>query len=252
MKRAGSIFLGAVISLSCLNTSSWASAQQPVSQDSNVTLYSVIKHPGERRKSCINFKVGLLRTDCDLSYGLMYAGDELDWFQSSTAQGNRSVIKDLGKYDWSTWFEVPVVEPLAKLKPGEQRHVTIDVSEADGANGAPGRNGTSGLSNVRTERDTPSLTTINNERPERNISPTVSAIDFPPIPPSSKRERKPKIDPLFVKAIAGHMYVIHVVDDSRDFYALFRVEALQKGDNCTVNWKLIPEPINQSGKSALR
>ena len=68
----------------------------------------------------------------------MYAGDELDWFQSSTAQGNRSVIKDLGEHDWSTWFEVPVVEPLAKLKPGEQRQVTVDTSGADGAPGAAG------------------------------------------------------------------------------------------------------------------
>lgn len=252
MKRAGSIFIGAVISLSCLNTSTGASAQQPVSQDSNVTLYSVIKHRGERRKSCISFNAGSLKTDCDLSYGLMYAGDQLDWFQSSTAQGNRSVIKDLGEHDWLTWFEVPVVEPLAKLKPGEQRQVTIDVSGADGANGAPGRNGTSGFSNIGTDRSTPSLTTINNERPERNISPTVSAIDFPPLPPPSNRERKPKIDPLFVKAMAGHMYVIHVVDDSRDFYALFRVEALQRGDNCTVSWKLIPEPVKQSGKKASR
>jgi hypothetical protein len=67
-----------------------------------------------------------------------------------------------------------------------------------------------------------------------------------------KRDGKPKIDPAFVKAIVGHVYVIHVVDDTRDLYALFRVEELQRGDYCTVSWKLIPEPTNQPGSNALR
>ncbi len=67
-----------------------------------------------------------------------------------------------------------------------------------------------------------------------------------------KNDGKPKIDPLFVKAIAGHVYVIHVGDDLRDFYALFRVDALERGDNCTISWKLIPEPVDQTGKSAAR
>ena len=31
--------------------------------------------------------------------------------------------------------------------------------------------------------------------------------------------------------------------DSRDLHALVRVEALERGDNCTVSWKLIPEPV---------
>ena len=47
---------------------------------------------------------------------------------------------------------------------------------------------------------------------------------------------------MFVRAVLGHIYVIHVVDDVRDFYALFRVENLQKGDQCTISWKLIAPP----------
>jgi hypothetical protein len=38
------------------------------------------------------------------------------------------------------------------------------------------------------------------------------------------------------------MYVVHVVDDKRDFYALFRIDALQPGNNCTISWKMIPPP----------
>jgi hypothetical protein len=145
-----------------------------------------------------------------LLYGSLYVGDDLDWFQSSTAEGDRSVLKDLGEHDWSTWFEVPVVEPMAKLKPGEKRNITVDSSGADGEDGAPAK------------------------------------------PSRPKHDGKPRVDSLFAKAIVGHVYVIHVVDDSRDFYALVRVEALEKGDNCTVSWKLIPEPVNQSGKNASR
>jgi len=60
--------------------------------------------------------------------------------------------------------------------------------------------------------------------------------------PQPKHDGKPRVDPMFVKAIAGHIYVAHIVDDTRDFYALFRVDALERGDNCTVSWKLIPAP----------
>src|SRR5258708_12963772 len=113
MKRVSSIFIGTIISLSCLSS---VSAQQPV-QASNVTLYSVIKHRGEQPKSCINFKIaatGFLRVPCDLRYGSLYAGDELDWFESSTAEGARSVIKDLGEHDWPTAFQCPLADPPAK------------------------------------------------------------------------------------------------------------------------------------------
>jgi hypothetical protein len=245
MKRASSIFIGAVISLSCLNTSSSASAQQPVSQDSRVTLYSVIRHPGEERRFSITFNIApdqLLRGDGDLRYGAMYAGDDLDWFQSSFARGNRSVIKDLGEHDWSTWFEVSVVEPLAKLKPGEQRQITVDTSGADGADGAPGAPGAT----AKQGADADGVV-----RPQP-ISVTEVARPVPVTPSRPKRDGKPKIDPLFVKAVIGHVYVIHVVDDSRDFYALFRVDALERGDYCTISWKLISDPQKPAGQTASR
>jgi hypothetical protein len=249
MKIVSSVFSGAIISVSCLNTSSSASAQQPV-QASNVTLYSGIKHRGEQRKTCINFKIaptGLLSVPCDLRYGSLYAGDELDWFEGSTAEGARSVIKDLGERYWSTWFEVPVVEPLAKLKPGEQRQVTIDTSGADGAPGKPGAPGASAASIARGSSEQ------SNSSEGRPVSEAIAPNVWTPQPSvAPKHDGKPKIDPLFVKAIAGHVYVIHVVDDSRDFYALFRVDDLQRGDYCTVSWKLIPDPVNQSGKSTSR
>lgn len=209
----------------------WAQAAR---SDSTVTLYSVIKHRGEQRTSCLNFQTGpsnSRRADCDLRYGNLYAGDELDWFQSATGQGDRSVIRDLGDHGWTAKCEVPVVDPLPKLKPGEQRHVGIDVSGADGAEGAPGAPGAPGQNGADADG------VVRSEPAPVSSPPTPIAVA-----PRPKHDGKPKIDPLFVKAIAGHIYVIHVVDDTRDFYALFRVEALQRGDQVSVSWRLIPAP----------
>jgi hypothetical protein len=115
---------------------------------------------------------------------------------------------------------------VAKLKPGERRQIGVDTSGADGADGRdglPGARGEDGDGAVRS-------------RPTQARSVPIE----PSRPPSGpKRDGKPKIDPLFVKAIPGHMYVIHVVDDVNDFYALFRVEELESGDNCTISWKRI-------------
>lgn len=203
--------------------------QIAMAQSSTATIYSLNKyghekHYGnEKRDFCLDFKKGVSGTradPCDLRYGTLYAGDDLDWFQSSAHEGSRSVIKDLGPLSWDVAFKVPLVTPFPKLLPGEQRKITVDTSGADGEDGAPGAPGADWDGVVR-QRNPPQ----------------------PPIQPATKKnDGKPKIDPLFVKAIVGHMYVIRVVDDTQDFYALFRVEALERGDYCVVSWKIIDAP----------
>lgn len=47
---------------------------------------------------------------------------------------------------------------------------------------------------------------------------------------------------VFVKAIVGHMYAMHVKDTDSDFYVLFRVESIERGDNCTISWQIAPSP----------
>jgi hypothetical protein len=42
------------------------------------------------------------------------------------------------------------------------------------------------------------------------------------------------------------MYVLRVVDDAEDFYVLFRVESVVRGDNCTITWKRVPAPDAQA------
>ncbi len=45
-----------------------------------------------------------------------------------------------------------------------------------------------------------------------------------------------------VKAVAGHMYVLHVKYKKSDFYVLFRVESLEPKGECTISWKRVPSP----------
>jgi len=229
--------------LLCMSAISAAVAQTPASSGKAI-LYTIKNHETERRINCVNFDVGAIFTrssHCDLGYGNLSVGQELDWFQSASGAGDRSVIRDLGAYEWAAKFSVPVVEPLPKLQPGERRAVTIDASGARGADGLPGRQAPEAASpNNRTH----SLHTevYDSMDPRRYSAEEV----VPPLPRPNAQPRgngEPQVDSMFVKVIPGHIYVARVVDDKRDFYALFRVEALERGDNCTVTWKLIPAPV---------
>ncbi len=64
------------------------------------------------------------------------------------------------------------------------------------------------------------------------------AIEVPVLP----AHPDPKIDEPRVKAVVGHMYVVHTKDRDSDLYALFRVESLEPGDRVTISWKVIPSP----------
>ena len=173
------------------------------------TLYSPMKYRNEPRAFCLNFKSGFsssLAEPCDLRYGLLAINDDLDWLQISTATESRGVIRDLGEYSWKDQFEVPALTPLTRLGPGQPRNVSIDFPSG-----------------------------------EANQGTSKGDITLPPIVASRQREGKPKIDPAFVKAVAGHIYAVHVVDEKSDYYALFRIESLSNG-TCNISWKIIPSP----------
>jgi len=44
------------------------------------------------------------------------------------------------------------------------------------------------------------------------------------------------------RAAIGRMYLVHKKNRDADFYALFRVEALEPNETCRISWKLIPSP----------
>jgi hypothetical protein len=49
-------------------------------------------------------------------------------------------------------------------------------------------------------------------------------------------------DERVTKVVLGHIYLAHIKREDADFYVMFRVDALQPSDNCTISWKLVPSP----------
>ena len=228
-----------------------ALAQTATSSDlSSVTLYSPAKYKltgspplasGQLRpdfsRASFSFTRGSVvgGGDSDISFGMI--GPEWFMLTSATSGKKRSVIKDLGKRDWSDRLRVAVLDPA-----DEHRHVSINVSGNAGANGNtcaglagyfPGVasvQGRSAFSDPMTDSygnvDTRMLTVVDNQCHPGN------------------GPRTPKLKPseLFAKAIAGHIYEIHIVDSQHDYYVLLRVDALVAGDNCTFSWRRIPTP----------
>ena len=68
------------------------------------------------------------------------------------------------------------------------------------------------------------------------------AFDVPSLPAYDKPTDEPS-----VKAIVGHMYLVHTKDRDNDHYALFRVDALTPGESVTISWKLTPVPEAKTG-----
>lgn len=173
-----------------------------------IILYSSIQYQNDQSRASFYLDTAAYAGPYafgDLGYGFERLGADFDWLRISGADADRTVIKDLGPQTWTDKVDAPWVKPLAKLNPGEHRQFILDTSA--------------------------------------NPSRVVDVWDLP-AQTSGKRkpEPVPRTSPNVIKARLDHMYVIHVVDDKRDFYALLRIDSLQRGDNCTISWKLIPAP----------
>lgn len=62
----------------------------------------------------------------------------------------------------------------------------------------------------------------------------VRLADVPQLPAHPQPTREPE-----VRAIPGHIYMVHTKDRDSDLYALFRVESLLPGDRCQITWRLL-------------
>jgi hypothetical protein len=61
--------------------------------------------------------------------------------------------------------------------------------------------------------------------------------EIPKLAAYEEPERSPS-----VRAVAGHMYLVHIRDTDSNHYALFRVERLEPGKSVEISWKLIDAP----------
>ncbi|HKB66159.1 MAG TPA: hypothetical protein VKC61_09915 [Pyrinomonadaceae bacterium] len=49
-------------------------------------------------------------------------------------------------------------------------------------------------------------------------------------------------DGQITRAVAGHMYVAHIKNNGAEFYAMFRVDALDSSKRCTISWRVMHSP----------
>jgi hypothetical protein len=59
---------------------------------------------------------------------------------------------------------------------------------------------------------------------------------------TSSRKAWKETNGIEVKAVVGHMYLIHIKDSEADFYILLHVEEIKRDDSCTISWKPILSP----------
>ena len=44
------------------------------------------------------------------------------------------------------------------------------------------------------------------------------------------------------RAVARHMYVVHIKNSEEEFYAMFRVDSLVPSDHCSISWRVMRSP----------
>ena len=60
--------------------------------------------------------------------------------------------------------------------------------------------------------------------------------------PGPRESFETSSDERVTKVVAGHMYLVRIKNREADLYAMFRVEALEPSDHCTISWKVVPSP----------
>ena len=147
-----------------------------------------------------------------ISYGNRF-GDNWDILSLELGKDSQSRMVDLGNKAWSDTFDVPWIRPWAKLREGEQRHITVNTS--GGNAGAPGY----GARPVAEQVSSKVKTEADSERPD-NYTP-------------------------FLEAKKGHMYAVRVVNAANDFYLLFHVDDIERGTMATISFKKVDGPTQK-------
>jgi len=184
--------------------------------------------PQRRRKSC--FDLVRFEQGCEGPQPLGYGnriGNNLDIFATDGGgRDSQTRMIDLGKYTWTDHFSIPEVEPWSQLKPGEQRHININVS---GADGKPGRNADGSYPS------TPRPKEGNANAPlSRQVTSTIMM--------SGKSVRGDGYIPLNEVKL-GHMYLVRVVNTRNDHYVLIRVEEVVRGEKVVLSYFRFPSVL---------
>jgi hypothetical protein len=170
----------------------------------------------------------------------MYLGNDLDWLEVAPNEESRTVIKDLGRHGWNDSFKIAALEPLPKLKPGEHRQLIIGTSGKNPTN----RDHTASMNPYQVRPERIGRGPLRADGHGVDADEGVEWIRTIPLDSgeSTPRRKQHKNPPVLAQAALNHIYEIHVVNEQGDYYVLLRVDALTRGDNCTVSWKRVPTP----------
>jgi hypothetical protein len=241
--------------VAAVNTFVCAQVQTPNKGElKTVEIYSPWDFSGERpksspelrAKSCLDLL--LLERRCGATHSISY-GDRLgkNW-DIFDVEGSQTRMIDLGEYKWTDKFEVPVIRPWAKLKPGEGRQITLNTSGGRGADGRDGADGLPGMNGDGTYDDSLPIATLprkprpgtegyGNKPVAQQVSSKVKA--------ASGVERPDDYNPL-AEARKGHMYAIRLVDPENDYYMLMRVDDIVRGTKVTISFRKMDVPPQKS------
>lgn len=204
------------------------------------------------------------RTNLCIYYGDR-AGDNWDIFHIGGGAVDRTRMVRIGEYKWTDNFTVPYVEPWAALAPGETRAITFNTSGADGQDGANGQDGADGqdganggsggvaqmkggsVSERRRPRDDSHASldrSVSESRRPKNADYAHASLDRQVSSTVKTADGKTRNDPYspVLEAKLGYMYVVHVLDETRDYYLLVRVDELKRGERLVLSYKKLELP----------
>ena len=206
--------------------------------------------PSEARrlKSCFNFI--LMDYGCGRAPNVAY-GDRIginwDVFQIAGGKFDRTRMVEIGKFNWNDKFTVPHVEPWPALSPGENRTINVNVSGGDGAPGQRGEDGVDGVAGMNGDGTYTPMRRVKTSdvspQPILQAGKSYATAKVKEQVSSTVRDSTGKIrsDPYspMLEVKKGYMYVVRVVDESRDFYVLIHVDDLVRGERVVLSyWKL--------------
>jgi hypothetical protein len=151
---------------------------------------------------------------------------------------------EIGKYTWTDKFTVPYVEPWSALSPGERRAITVNASGGSGAPGAPGRRGEDGIAGMNgdgtytpmprrppIETIPPPVRTGGKSYATANVKEQVSST----VKGADGKIRNDAYSPM-VEVKKDYMYVVHVVDETHDYYVLIHVDDVVRGERIVLSF----------------
>jgi hypothetical protein len=188
------------------------------------------------RFDLVNLTNGCLSKHC-LNYGDR-VGDHWDIFSVTDGAGSRTRMVRIGKYEWTDNFTVPYVEPWPALAPGETRTIMVNTSGGDGADGADGADaGTRAVAQMNGGAMYAGQSVKNPDYAHASLDRQVGSV----VKTADGKTRKDPYSPV-VEVKNESMYVVHVVDETRDYYLLVRIDELKRGERIVLSYKKLVLP----------